>query len=167
MPILVLSLIAITVLSIWLANGWLSSRALAVAIGNNWEITAQGWGLLLSLGGPLFSIGLLIGLLAGILAGSKLLGLLTAKQGADIEASRMDLATQWQALEAAKAALDGQIQQAAARGRQDGARIAHEATQAQLAAEERANKMEYRKRILEGRLKGAQQKAARIQKKHS
>lgn len=165
MPILILAFAALLGVCLWLVNGWLEGHALVVAVGDKWETAAQGWGLFLSLGGPLAAFGLVIGLAIGIPAGSRLLGLLVEKQGAEIEASRAALAAQRQELEAAKAALDGQIRQAAAQGRQEGARIAQEATQARFAAEDKAKGMERRQRALEGRLKGAQQKAARMQKK--
>ena len=164
MPFLILALAAILGVSLWLVNGWLAGHALVVAVGDKWELAAQGWGLFLSLGGPLAAFGLLIGLAIGIPAGSRLLGLLVEKQGAEVEANRAALAAERQKLEAAKAALDGQIRQAAAQGRQEGAAIAQEATQARFMAEDRAKGMERRQRALEGRLKGAQQKAARKEK---
>ncbi len=165
MPFLILAFVALLGISLWLISGWLDGHALMVAVGDKWEIAAQGWGLFLTLGGPLAAFGLLIGLAIGIPAGSRLLGLLVEKQGSDIEASRAALAAERQKLEAAKAALDAQVRQAAAQGRQEGARIAQEATQARFAAEDKAKGMERRQRALEGRLKGAQQKAARMQKK--
>ena len=165
MPFLILAFVALIGISLWLISGWLDGHALMVSVGDKWEIAAQGWGLFLTLGGPLAAFGLLIGLAVGIPAGSRLLGLLVEKQGADGEASRAALAAERQKLEAAKAALDSQVRQAAAQGRQEGARIAQEATQARFAAEDKAKGMERRQRALEGRLKGAQQKAARMQKK--
>ena len=165
MPFLILAFVALIGISLWLISGWLDGHALMVSVGDKWEIAAQGWGLFLTLGGPLAAFGLLIGLAVGIPAGSRLLGLLVEKQGADVEASRAALAAERQKLEAAKAALDSQVRQAAAQGRQEGARIAQEATQARFAAEDKAKGMERRQRALEGRLKGAQQKAARMQKK--
>ena len=165
MPFLIAAFAALIGLCLWLMNGWLASHALVVAVGDTWETAAQGWGLFLSLGGPLAAFGLLTGLAVGIPAGSRLLGLLLEKQGAEIEASRKALATERQELEAAKAALDSQVRQAAAQGRQEGARIAQEATEARFSAEDKAKGMERRQRALEGRLKGAQQKAARMQKK--
>ena len=165
MPILILAFAALIGLCLWLMNGWLAGHALMVAVGDKWEMAEQGWGLFLSMGGPLAVFGLLVGLAVGIPAGSRLLGLLVEKQGREIEASRAALAVERQNLEAAKAALDGQIRQAAAQGRQEGARSAQEATQARYSAEDRAKSMERRQKALEGRLKGAQQKAARMQKK--
>ena len=165
MPFLALALAALLGISLWLISGWLDGHALMVSVGDKWEIAAQGWGLFLTLGGPLAAAGLLIGLAIGIPAGSRLLGFLVEKQGADVEASRKALAVERQGLEAAKAALDGQIRQAADQGRQEGARIAQEATEARFSAEDKAKGMERRQRALEGRLKGAQQKAARMQKK--
>lgn len=165
MPFLILALVALFGISLWLVNGWLAGHALVVAVGDKWELAAQGWGLFLSLGGPLAAFGLLVGLSIGIPAGSRLLGLLMEKQGAEIEASRAAIAAERQKLEAAKAALDGQIRQAAAQGRQEGARIAQEASQARLQAEHKVIGLERRQMALEGRLKGAQQKAARMQKK--
>lgn len=165
MPFLILAFAALLGVSLWLVNGWLAARALVDISGDTPRLIAEGWGLFLSLGGPLAAFGLLIGLAIGIPAGSRLLGLLVEKQGAEIEASRAALIAERQQLEAAKAALDGQIRQAAAQGRQEGAAIAQEATQARFLAEDRAKDMERRQRALEGRLKGAQQKAARMQKK--
>ena len=162
MPFLILGFAALLGVSLWLVNGWLAGHALVVAVGDKWEIAAQGWGLFLSLGGPLAGFGLLVGLAIGIPAGSRLLGLLVEKQGAEIEASRAAIAAERQKLEAAKAALDGQIRQAAAQGRQEGARIAQEATEARLAAEDKARGLERRQKAIEGRLKGAQQRANRI-----
>ena len=165
MPFLIAAFAALIGLCLWLMNGWLASHALMVAVGDKWEMAEQGWGLFLSLGGPLAAVGLLIGLAIGIPAGSRLLGLLVEKQGADVEASRKALAVERQELEAAKADLDSQVRQAAAQGRQEGARIAQEAAEARFVAEDRAKGMERRQIALEGRLKGAQQKAARMQKK--
>lgn len=172
MPFLILAILTIFGVCLWLVDGWLASHALVVAVGKQWEISAHGWGLLLSLGGPMAAFGLLAGLAIGIPAGSRLLGLLAEQQGAEIDATREALAAERLKLEAAKAALDGQIRQAAAQGRQEGAAIAQEATQARFVAEDRAMQAERRMRALErrekgmeGRLKGAQQKAARMQKK--
>lgn len=165
MPFLIAAFAALVGLCLWLMNGWLAARALVDIGGDTPVVIAESWGLFVSLGGPLAAFGLVIGLAIGIPAGSRLLGLLVEKQGAEIEASRAALIAERQKLEAAKAALDGHIRQAAAQGRQEGAAIAQEATQARFLAEDRAKGMERRQRALEGRLKGAQQKAARMQKK--
>ena len=164
MPFLIAAFAALIGLCFWLMNGWLDGHALMVKVGGEWETAAQGWWLFLSLGGPLAAFGLLIGLAVGVPAGSRLLGLLIEKQGADVEASRKAIAAERKELEAAKAALDEQMRQAAAQGREEGARIARGANEARFAAEDKAKGMERRQRTLEGRLKGAQQKAARIKK---
>lgn len=162
MGLLIVAFAAFFGLSLWLMNGWMAGHALAVSSNGKWEIVAQGWGLLLSLGGPLAGFGILVGLGIGIPAGSRLLGFLEEKQGSEIEQTRASLASERQKLEASKAALDQKIRQAAAQGRQDGARIAQEASEAQAKAESLARAYESRLSALEGRLKGAQQKATRL-----
>lgn len=165
MPFLIFAFAAFLGVCFWLVNGWLAGHALVVAVGDKWEIAAQGWGLFLSLGGPLVAFGLLIGLAVGVPAGSRLLGLLVEKQGEEIDEKREALTAERHRIEAIKAKLDGEILKAAMEGRKEGAGLAAAAQQARFAAEDKVNGLERRQKALEGRLKGAQQKAARLKKK--
>ena len=164
MGLLIVTSVAFFGLLLWLMDGWMTGHALVASKNGKWEIVSQGWWMLLSLGGPLGAFAFLIGLISNIPAWSRLLGFLEEKQDAEIEQTRASLISERQKLEASKAALDQKIRQAAAQGRQDGARIAQEASEAQAKAESLARAYENRLRALEGRLKGAQQKATRFKK---
>lgn len=165
MGLLIVAFAAFFGLSLWLMNGWMAGHALTVSSNGKWEIVAQGWGLLLSLGGPLAGFGILVGLGIGIPAGSRLLGFLAEKQGAEIEETRASLVDQQLKLEARETAIHRMLQQAAADGRKDGDRIAQEATEALKKAESLVRGYEKRLFDLTGRLKGAQQKATRFKQK--
>ncbi|MFZ2979744.1 MAG: hypothetical protein WA085_01815, partial [Sphingobium sp.] len=60
--------------------------------------------------------------------------------------------------------MDGLIKKATLAGRKEGAAMAERASLARFEAEDKARRQDERNQALEGRLKGSQQKAARIKK---
>lgn len=146
----------------YLLNAWVGDHALAVVTpGGDWEIAATGWGGVW----PVLLAGLITGVSVGLIAGSKIGDLVTAWLASSADAAKQQLVAERQQIEAAKAMIDGEIQKAALEGRKEGAERASEAIEAMFAAQDKATWLERRLKATEGRLKGANQKAARMQKK--
>lgn len=142
---------------VWLAgymlHSWVTAHALAVAVGAEWSIQAVGWAGLW----PLLSVGLLAGVAMGVAVGlvvsGKIAEAIASGKDAALETARADLAKREQALtqrviHSTKEANDRALKYAA------------ETNQ----AEEKLLRAQRKQRIIEGRLKGAQQKAARLKK---
>lgn len=142
---------------IWLAgymlNSWVTIHALAVAAGAEWSIQGVGWDGLW----PLLSVGLVAGVAVGVAVGlvvsGKIAEAIASGKDAALDTARADLAKREQALthriiESTKDANDKALKYAA------------ETNQ----SEEKLLRAQRKQRIIEGRLKGAQQKAARLKK---
>lgn len=145
----------------WMTHSWVIAHALAeLTPTGKWELVSVGWSSMW----PVLLVGLVVGLIVGLVAGSKagdLVKILVAK-GED--AAREKTAKELKEAMALKASLEGKIIQAEQMGRMHGAQIAQEATTARIEAEDKARVMERRLKAMEGRLKGAQQKADRKDK---
>jgi hypothetical protein len=121
---------------------------------------AEGWyGV-----GYVLIIGIAIGLVAGILVGGKFADLIKSWIASSNDAAREKLLEERQQIEILKTQMDGLIMKATLEGRKEGAAMAEKASLARLEAENNLKRLQIRLNTVEGRLKGAQQKAARIQK---
>jgi len=69
-----------------------------------------------------------------------------------------------QQIELMKTQMDGLIKKATLAGRKEGAEMTEKASLARFEAEDKVRRLEGRLNTVEGRLKGSQQKAARIKK---
>lgn len=145
--------LAIIFVAGYLLNGWATSHALAVLEADKWVIQAEGWTGLW----PLLTVGLLtgvaVGLAVGLVMSGKIAQAIASGKDTALDAARADLAKREQTLtqhiiHSTKEASDKALKYAA------------ETNQ----AEEKLLHAQRKQRIIEGRLKGAQQKAARLKK---
>lgn len=145
----------------WITQSWVIAHGLAVLTPNgHWAMMGEGWHGV----GYILIIGLIIGLVAGAFAGSGFSGLIKSWIARNDDAARRELLEERQKIELIKTQMDGLIKKATLEGRQQGAEIADRASLARFEAEDKARRLEGRLNTVEGRLKGSQQKAARIKK---
>jgi len=145
----------------YVTHTWVDARALAMVVGDKWVISGVGWSGML----PILLAGLIPGLVLGLFAGSGFGKLIEKWIDDGMHATRQGLAEDRANLQSAYANLDYQIKNATDQGRREGAVVAREASQARQIAEGRVSNMERKLNALQGRLRGAQQKAARMRKK--
>ena len=152
----------------WLAaytlHGWVTSHALAVAVGEQWSIQASGWPALW----PTVAAGLLAGAVVGLALGLVISGRIAeALEDKRTEAAKeAEKALQAQRLELVKrqAGIDAEIKKVADERIKS---IKSWADNLALENEKLKNEVLHLQRktgIIEWRLKGAQQKAARFKK---
>lgn len=139
---------------------WVDARALAMVVGDKWVISGQGWSGMW----PILLAGLLPGLVFGLFAGSGFGKLIESWIDDGMEATRQSLAEDRAKLEAQKSALDAQIKKATTAARQQAADAVKNAEIAMFEAKKQADLQENRVKHIEGRLKGAQQRANRKEK---
>lgn len=157
-------IIGIIVLAGWLLHGWVDSHALAVLVGDRWNIQAEGWAALW----PTLAVGLLAGLFFGFIVGM----LLSEKLGEALSDKRTETAKQaekelhQQRLELARerAGIDQKIQQVADERIKSIKEWAEKTALENEKNKDEILRLQRKTGIMEGRMKGAQQKAARIKK---
>lgn len=146
----------------YMANAWVTGHALAVAAGDSWAIQATGWPALW----PMLAVGLLVGAVAGLALGLVLSGKLAeALSDKRTDAAKeAEKALQAQRLELARerSGIDQKIQQVADERIKSIKQWAEN-----IALENEKNKdeilrLQRKTGIMEGRMKGAQQKASRL-----
>ena len=148
----------------YMANTWVTSHALAVAAGDQWAIQASGWPALW----PVLAVGLLVGAAAGLALGLVLSGKLAdaladkrtdaAKEAEKaLQAQRLDLARE-------RAGIDQKIQQVADERIKSIKEWAEKTALENEKNKDEILRLQRKTGIIEGRMKGAQQKAARIKK---
>ena len=151
--ILLIMVAGVVGLAGYMLNGWVAAHALAVAADGEWSIQAEGWSGLW----PLVEVGLLAGLAAGVAIGlvvsGKISQALASSKDAALDTARADLAKREQAL-------TQRIIDSTKDSNHKALKYAAETNQ----VEEKLLHAQRKQRIIEGRLKGAQQKAARIKK---
>lgn len=162
--ILIICTLGLVGLAGYMAHGWATSHALAVLVGDSWSIQAEGWAALW----PPVSAGLLagavVGLALGVVLSGKLAEALAERQRSRSSADEAQKALQAQRLELAKrqAGIDAEIKEVA-----DERIKSIKEWGEKIALENEKNKdeilrLQRKNGIMEGRMKGAQQKAARI-----
>lgn len=148
----------------YMANAWVTAHALAVAAGNSWAIQATGWPALW----PVLAVGLLVGAVAGLALGlvlsGKLAEALSDKRTDAVKEAEKALQAQRVELARERAGIDQKIQQVA-----DERIKSMKEWSEKIALENEKNKdeilrLQRKTGIMEGRLKGAQQKANRLKK---
>lgn len=144
----------------WATHTWVDARALAVIVGDKWVINDQGWSGMW----PILLAGLIPGLVLGLFAGSGFGHLIEKWIDDGQEATRQKLSADRTQLEAQKSAMDSQIRKAAALARQQAVEDVKTAEIAMLEAQKHAKILQNRINQMEGRLKGAQQRAKRKEK---
>ena len=165
MPILVIFLLAIVAAAAWLANGWVVAHGVAELVDGKWALEASGWSAVGVLAGAFLVIGGIFGGLLGFMAGSRLWRLVeehedlaTRLAREQLDAERKKLEAVRRDLERRKWEIDGQVSESIAEARQAGLLRAERAEQA-------ARQAQRKTQGLEGRLKGAQQKAVRMKRR--
>ena len=164
--ILIICTLGLVGLAGYMAHGWATSHALAVLVGDSWSIQAEGWAALW----PPVSAGLLagavVGLALGVVLSGKLAEALAERQRSRSSADEAQKALQAQRLELARerAMLDAEIQKNVA---ESTASIKEWSEKKEIENEKLRRevlRLQQKERIIEGRLKGAQQKANRLKK---
>lgn len=149
----------------YMLNDWVMAHALAVATDGKWALQADGWSGLW----PLITVGMIAGLAVGVTLGvlisRKLANALNKRRElAEIDTQK-ELDKQRLALARKEAEIDARIKSiaeeriSAIQKQADALAIENEKTRTELL------RLKKKSEIIEGRLKGAQQKAARIKKK--
>lgn len=160
--ILIICTMGLVGLAGYMVNGWATSHALAVLVGDSWSIQAEGWAALW----PPVSAGLLagavVGLALGVVLSGKLAEALEDKRSAAVKEAEKALQAQRLELARERAGIDQKIQQVA-----DERIKSIKEWSEKIALENEKNKdeilrLQRKTGIMEGRMKGAQQKAARI-----
>jgi len=145
----------------WITQSWVITHGLAVLTpSGHWEMMGEGWHGV----GYLLVLGMIIGLVAGAFAGSEFADLIKSWIASNDDTAREKLLEERQQIELMKTQMDGLIKKATLAGRKEGAEMAEKASLARFEAEDKARRLEGRLNAVEGRLKGSQQKAARIKK---
>ena len=148
----------------YMANTWVTAHALAVTAGDSWAIQATGWPALW----PVLAVGLLVGAAAGLALGLVLSGKLAEALGDKHTdaAKEAEKALQAQRLELARerAGIDQKIQQVADERIKSIKQWAEKTTLENEKNKDEILRLQRKTGIIEGRMKGAQQKAARIKK---
>lgn len=161
-------LFSILFTALWFLNSWVQNHALAVAVGTTWTIQSAGWEALLT---PIL-IGGIVGLVVGVSATPKLIEAIE-RLIAEKQSEAANQAVEEHAkLQAERAELKKALQTAEQQGWKHADEALKNSRLQVYAAQEReraalASKtgLERRLKHLEGRLIGAQQKAARKAKK--
>jgi hypothetical protein len=145
----------------WITQSWVITHGLAVLTpSGHWEMMGEGWHGV----GYILIIGLIIGLVGGVFAGSGFADLIKSWITSNDDAAREKLLEERQQIELVKTQMDDRIKKAFMDGRKVGAAMAEKASLARFEAEDKARRQDERNQALEGRLKGSQQKAARLKK---
>jgi len=104
-------IIGIIVLAGWLLHGWVDSHALAVLVGDRWNIQAEGWAALW----PTLAVGLLAGgviaFLAGLLLSKKLWEVIGDNRTEAAKQAEKELHQQRLELSKERAEIDKKIQE--------------------------------------------------------
>lgn len=163
---LIFLLLALGVSSVaaYMAHDWASTHGLAILIGDTWTMQAKGWPAVW----PSISVGLLVGSVVGISLGILLSGRLAqaleTKKDEATEQAQKALSKQRQELAAKSAKIDAEIKNAialATAGNQESVeKYKIEAENNRLKISQLERKID----TLEKRLKGSQQKSARLKK---
>lgn len=148
----------------YLLNSWVQVHAIAVLIDGTWTMQAKGWSALL----PQISAGLLAGLgvgfCIGILLANELAKFLQNRKNDSLADAQNALDNQRIALAKERASIDAHVQKvtservSAIKKNNDALTLENDTLKRDLIAQK--NKLG----IIEGRLKGAQQKNARLKK---
>lgn len=162
--ILIICTLGLVGLAGYMAHGWATSHALAVLVGEGWSIQAEGWAALW----PPVSVGLLagavVGLALGVVLSGRLAEALSDKRTNAAKEAEKALQAQRLELTRERAGIDQKIQQVADERIKSIKQWAEN-----IALENEKNKdeilrLQRKTGIMEGRLKGAQQKANRLKK---
>lgn len=159
-----MTIIVISCISIWFVDDWTQTHALAQTVGTKWIIPHEGWSSLWRL----LSVGLLagavIGLVCGLALSEKLTKLLTKRKSEAIDTAEKVLSAERQALAKKRSAIDAEIKKNVALLTTASQELAEKSTLAYQKEREKVLNLERKIVSMEGRMKGAQQKAARLKK---
>lgn len=153
---------------LWLAaytlHGWVTAHALAVAVGEQWSIQAQGWAALWPTVAAGLLAGAVVGLVIGLVASGRIAEALEDKRSAAVKEAEKALQAQRLELARERSDVDKKIREVtderikSIKSWADNLALENEKLKDELLHLQRKTG------IIEGRLKGAQQKAARFKK---
>ena len=162
--IFLIAALGVSSVAAYMIHDWASTHGLAILVGNTWAMQAKGWHAVW----PTISMGLLVGTVLGITIGTVLSGRLAqaleAKKDEATEKAEKALAKQRQELAAKSARMDAEIKNAVTLATTSSQEWAEKH---RLEAESnRIKVLQLERKIdtLEKRMKGSQQKAARLKK---
>jgi hypothetical protein len=160
MPFLIIMILALMGGAGWLANEWVVSHGVVVAINGQWSLVAAGWKAVGFLAGGFILVGLIFGVLLGFMAGSKIWSMFQSERDESNERTKLKLETERKALEASKIDLErrrwefsGQTEGIALEARQKAQEQAYSALMGQKKAEKLAQHLEERLRNSQGKAK--------------
>ena len=162
--IFLIAALGMSLVAAYMLNDWASTHGLAILVGDTWAMQAKGWPAVW----PTISVGLLVGTVLGITIGTVLSGRLAqaleAQKDEATEQAQKALSKQRQELAAKSARMDAEIKNAITLATANSQELTEKH---KLEAENnriKALQLERKIDTLEKRLKGSQQKAARLKK---
>ena len=160
MPFLIIMILALIGGAVWLANEWVVSHGVVVAINGQWSLVAAGWKAVGFLAGGFILVGLIFGIWIGFLAGSKIWAMFQSERNESIEQAQLKLETERKAQEASRIDLErkrwefsDRVQETTAEARQKAQEQAYSALMGQKKAEKLAQHLEERLRNSQGKAK--------------
>ena len=153
----------------WLANEWVVSHGVVVAINGQWSLVAAGWKAVGVLAGGFILVGVILGAPLSFLAGSKIWSMFQSERDESIEQTGLKLETERKALEASRIDLErrrwefgGQIENITLEARQRAQEQADSTIMEKRKAEQLAQHLEKRLRNSQGKAKRLARKAKPI-----
>ncbi|SER89027.1 hypothetical protein [Giesbergeria anulus] len=162
--IFLIAALGVSLVAAYMVNDWASTHGLAILVGDTWAMQAKGWPAVW----PTISVGLLVGTVLGITIGTVLSGRLAqaleAQKDEATEKAQKALSKQRQELAAKSARIDAEIKNAIAIATANSQEWVE--THRLEAESNRIKALQLERKIdtLEKRMKGSQQKAARLKK---
>ena len=162
--IFLITALGMSLVAVYMVNDWASTHGLAILVDGTWAIQAKGWPAVW----PTLSVGLLAGTVVGISLGILLSGRLTqaleAQKDEATEKAEKALAKQRQELAAKSARMDAEIKNAVTLATTSSQEWAEKHRLEAESNRIKALQLERKIDTLEKRMKGSQQKAARLKK---
>ena len=162
--IFLITTLGVSLVAAYMAHDWASTHGLAILVGETWAMQAKGWPAVW----PTLSVGLLagtvVGISLGILLSGRLAQALETKKDEATEKSQKALSKQRQELAAKSARMDAEIKNAVTLATTSSQEWAEKHRLEAESNRIKALQLERKIDTLEKRMKGSQQKAARLKK---
>lgn len=160
--ILIIAALGLAALAVYSINAWAVAHALFVLVGDSWVIQAEGWDALW----PPLATGLMagaaVGLAIGWVAFGRLSQVLQENRNEAIQEAEKSLFEQRQELAKKRAGIDFEIQKLVKESTAASSQRAENFSLENEKNKDEVLRLQRKIKIIEGKLKGAQQKAARI-----
>lgn len=162
--IFLIAALGVTLVAVYMANDWASTHGLVILVGEKWTMQATGWPAVWPSVGMGFLVGTVAGITIGILLSDRLIHVLEARKDKATEQAEKALSKQRQELAVKSGKIDAEIKNAVSIATAN----SHEWVEKhRIEAESnriKALQLERKVITLEKRMKGTQQKAARLKK---